>query len=793
MRLILYFLLLVAAPMLAGQAGAAAQHGANHGHAAVSADTDFLAAHDAFLAGDRVKLGRYAQRLSKSPFEVYVSYYQLSLALDHLPAAPVPASLEAAVRDFLARPADTPAIDRLRVEWLKALGNRQQWAQFDAGYPHVLPDDQDTELSCYALQSRRRTQQQAALQDARRLWFTGKEQPDSCATLFDAALSAGIITERDIAQRLRLILEANNVSFAGKLASRLSGRPGSAYAGFPALLKSAAADPERYLQKLTPKNPAAANGSESAAGQTGAAAAIAAAIPDNGQQPASVMLPENPSSSPVTVSPSLPSGWEGFLSRLGFGKPALQASDPGAPGPGASPAPDIRHSGSFDPACDPFCADSGDSAAAPPLGWYPKLASRAQRMVALFALERLAKQSPDMAAARWADLAGYFPVNEQHYFYGRLAYQAARNLDARALQWYRDAAGTPLDDRQSAWRVRAALREQDWPEVLASVNAMGEQQQLDGAWQYWKARALQAMGKPVEARTIFASLSGNFNFYGQLASAELADTPVLSAAPPAYKPDQQSIAAMLALPGIQRTLALYRIGMRSEALDEWRWVLRNLNDRQLLTAAEIARENEMYDRAIGAADLTVNQHDFSMRYLAPYRADLQAHIREHGLDEAWVYGLMRQESRFATNAKSGTGAAGLMQIMPGTARWAANKLGFKSYRKALIHQLDTNLRLGTYYMKTILTQSENNPVLASAAYNAGPLRALQWRGDRPMEGAIYTETIPYEETRDYVKKVMSNTSYYAYQFGDPPRSLKQRLGIVPARTPNNHGADARVP
>jgi soluble lytic murein transglycosylase len=206
----------------------------------------------------------------------------------------------------------------------------------------------------------------------------------------------------------------------------------------------------------------------------------------------------------------------------------------------------------------------------------------------------------------------------------------------------------------------------------------------------------------------------------------------------------------------------------------------------------------MYDRAIGAAEKTVSQHDLSLRYLAPYRANLQVHIREHGLDEAWVYGLMRQESRFTTSAKSEVGAAGLMQIMPSTARWAANKLGLKSYRNALIQQLDTNLRLGTYYMKAILSQSENSPVLASAAYNAGPMRALQWRGDLPMEGAIYTETIPFEETRDYVKKVMSNSVYYAAQFGDPPRSLKQRLGIVPGKTSDNttsdnQGATANVP
>ena len=117
-----------------------------------------------------------------------------------------------------------------------------------------------------------------------------------------------------------------------------------------------------------------------------------------------------------------------------------------------------------------------------------------------------------------------------------------------------------------------------------------------------------------------------------------------------------------------------------------------------------------------------------------------------------MYGLMRQESRFATGAKSETGAAGLMQIMPGTARWVASKLGLKSYRKALIHQLDTNLRIGTYYMKSVLAQSENNPVLASAAYNAGPIRALQWRGDKPLEGAIYAETIPYRRNARLCEK-----------------------------------------
>ena len=646
MRFILYFLLLVAAPAQADQ------------------DSDFLAAHDAFRAGNADKLERYAQRLKDSPLEANVSYYQLHLGLEKIGTKQATVLLEAGIKSFLSRPEDTPMIDLLRIDWLKHLGKKQQWELFDAEFPRLI--NEDIELTCYALQSRRRKDEQAALREARKLWFSGKGQPASCAGLFDDALKAGIISEQDVNQRLRLALEAGNVSLAQQLFVRLEGNK----AATSAALRSAAADADRYLRK---------------------------------------------------------------------------------------PAQDI-------------------------------LIDARRRGIALFALQRLARQSPELAAARWKKISFYFPEAEQHYFYGLLAYEAARNLDGRALQWYKAAANSPLNEQQLAWRVRAALRAQDWPEVMFSVNLMGEQQQHEAAWQYWKARALQALGRTVEAREMFATLSREYSFYGQLAIDELSDSPLLSATVPTYKPDDQAIAAIKTLPGIQRTMMLYRMGMRTEALDEWRWALRNLNDRELLAAAEIARRSEMYDRAIGAADKTVSVHDFSMRYLAPYREALQTHIREHDLDEAWVYGLMRQESRFVTSAKSETGASGLMQIMPATARWMAKKLGLKSYRNALIHQLDTNLRLGTYYMKTVLAQSDNSPVLASASYNAGPNRARQWRGDRPLEGAIYTETIPFEETREYVKKVMSNTYYYANQFGAAPRTLKQRLGMVVGKT----GADQKI-
>lgn len=408
-------------------------------------------------------------------------------------------------------------------------------------------------------------------------------------------------------------------------------------------------------------------------------------------------------------------------------------------------------------------------------------ASPGERMVALFALHRLAKQSPDVAIAQWNKIADHFPAPEQHYFYSWLAYEAARKQDNRALQWFAAAADAPLNAEQAAWRVRAALRVQDWSAVLAGIARMDAAQQAELTWQYWKSRALTATGNQPEARKLLRALRDEHSFYGQLAREDLAE-PVLGNPPPSgFVPRDRDLAALQSLPGIQRALALYRMELTTEGWREWNWAVRNLNDRELLTAAELARRNEIYDRAIVTAERTVKLHDFTLRYLAPYRDAMRAHVRENDLDEAWVYGLMRQESRFIKVAKSRVGAAGLMQIMPATASWVAKKMGLKGFRRDMIYQLDTNLKLGTFYMKTVLSRFDGSPVLASAGYNAGPGRAQRWRADHPLEGAIYAETIPFDETRTYVKNVLSNTMHYAALFGTSSGTLKQRLGIIPGK------------
>jgi soluble lytic murein transglycosylase len=414
-----------------------------------------------------------------------------------------------------------------------------------------------------------------------------------------------------------------------------------------------------------------------------------------------------------------------------------------------------------------------------------KNAGEAQRAVALFALQRLAKQLPQLAFAQWEKIAEHFGADEQRYFFAWLGYEAARRHDERALEWFRAAGDMPLTEQQRAWRVRAALRAADWREVRAGIEAMPQQQQQQAAWRYWLACALKALGQKEEADKRFAALSAEYNFYGLLAAEEVTTIAAAGNVPTGHQPGKDELDAMQARPAIQRALALYRMGLRTDATREWAWAERKFDDRQLLAAAEIARRNEIYDRAINTADQTVQLHDFNLRYLAPYRDDLRGHIQQLGLEEAWVYGLMRQESRFVKQAKSEVGASGLMQIMPATARWLARKLGMKNYHRTMVRRLDTNLAMGTFYMKTVLDWLDNSPVLASAAYNAGPSRARQWRGDKPLEGAVYAETIPFDETRSYVKKVMSNTVYYARLFGQPPRSLKERLGVIAAKDAAN--------
>jgi soluble lytic murein transglycosylase len=575
----------------------------------------------------------------------YLAYYQLMLRINE--------AGDAEVREFLQRYPDSLIADKLRGDWVKALGRKERWDVLLAEQGQVV--NGDAEQACYALQARHALGDKTALREVKPLWLSAGEPPANCAALVRTLASQGQITQDEVWVRIRGFLEAGRTGQAKAAAELLA----ADQAHFIKLVEGAMDKPQRFLDKLQ--------------------------------------------------------------------------------------------------------AD---------------LKTRAGREVTILALWRLARQGQAQAALPyWFTLRPNFSENEQAYFWGQMAYQAARRLDPDALAWYRKAGG--LNEEQLAWWVRIALRQQEWNDVLAAIGAMSEQEQKRPSWRYWKARALKAMGQPGAANQILAPLSVEFNYHGQLAAEELGT--VIGNPLATYRAGEEDIQGVAAQSGIQRALALYQFGVRYEANREWLWATRHFDDRQLLAAAELARRHDWPDRAINTADKTKSLHDFSLRYPLHHRELLAGYSRQWELDESWVYGLIRQESRFMHTARSSAGASGLMQIMPATAKWVAKKLGARDFRQSLINQLDTNIEFGTYYLRYVLDDQGGHPVLATAAYNAGPGRARRWRDMKPLEGAVYTESIPFNETRDYVQKVMSNANYYAQRLGQGLTSISSRLGIVKGR------------
>ncbi len=617
--------------------------------ARADADANFMAAREAFQKGRFDRLDALAAQLTDYPLYPYVAYWRMRARL--------PERSDADVQAFLAQYGDTLAGQRLRADWLKQLAMRHDWAAFNRESAGLVTDD--VELACYRLQSRLVAGDASARTEARPLWFLGTAQPDSCTPVFDALMRSGQLTQEDVWARIRLSLEAGNVTFAKSLAVHLE----PAQRIDPRQLDSATRNPQRYLDRMP-----------------------------------------------------------------------------------------------------------------------PALKTRAQREVAMFATWRLAQTLPVVAATRLEKLDQQLSADERAYIWGQVALAGALRHRPEALDWYK-RAGANLSDRQLGWKARSALRAGDWATVATAIESISDRERTLPLWRYWKARALLAQGNTADANVLLAPLSLEHNFYGQLAAEELGTS--ISSVPTLYHPTAEEAAAVEQTPGIQRALKFYQLGLRYEGTLEWRWTIRGFDDRKLLAAADVAQRAAWYDRAIDTADRTEQLHDFTLRFPTPYREVVSNYTRQLALDEAWVYGLVRQESRFAVDARSGAGAQGLMQIMPGTARHVARQLGLPRFQKRQAVSIDTNISLGTYYLRDLLDSLGNQTLLATAGYNAGPSRARAWRADKALEGAVYAETIPFNETRDYVRKVMNNTMYYSRLIGQQVVSLKQRLGTVPPHPLDN--------
>lgn len=371
------------------------------------------------------------------------------------------------------------------------------------------------------------------------------------------------------------------------------------------------------------------------------------------------------------------------------------------------------------------------------------------------------------------------------FAWGVLGHMQAQSQNmATALSYFSRADRSQLSNEQFEWYARAALRLQRWNDLTDIITAMPAKLQNDPTWQYWLARSYAAQGNRGQAEPLYekAAASGR-NFYAVMAGEELGRrVSTRNNVGEASKSDVKHLAKDGA---IDRALTLFKASqssgdwkMRRQSQAEWRYATRGADEDLLLTAAQLAYDNQFYEMAINSAERTNTKLNYNLRYISPFKDTTVRYANQAGVDPAWVYGLIRQESRFMLGAQSSVGAQGLMQVMPATAREIAAKIGMSSSE---LYTMDGNIRMGTWYMADAKRRLQNNEVMATAGYNAGPGRARNWQAATPLEGAIYAETIPFTETRDYVKKVMTNATFYASLFNEPQTSLKQRMGVVPGR------------
>ena len=382
-------------------------------------------------------------------------------------------------------------------------------------------------------------------------------------------------------------------------------------------------------------------------------------------------------------------------------------------------------------------------------------------------------------------------AEERSWIWGVIGKRAAQKLSDDAPTYFARGQAATMHEDHLVWQARAALRTGRWAQLLDTLAALPEALRAEPVWVYWRARALalQTSSEVAQAqsRQLYESIASVRGFYEQLALEELGQS--IAAPPRAEPPNAEEKMAARQNPGLARALHAIRIGLRQEGVREWNYSTNlhtrgGMDDRALLAAADLACQHEVWDRCINTSDRTKDVINFEQRFPMPFKAAVLARTAQIGLDPAYVYGLIRQESRFIMDSKSGVGASGLMQVMPATARWTAKKIGLTQYQQRDLNDRDTNIAIGTGYLKLVLDNFGGSMPMAAAAYNAGPSRPNTWRGASGapvLEAAIWAENIPFAETRDYVKKVLSNTTNYAALITGQPQSLKARLGRVGPR------------
>lgn len=403
--------------------------------------------------------------------------------------------------------------------------------------------------------------------------------------------------------------------------------------------------------------------------------------------------------------------------------------------------------------------------------------------IILHGLERWSRSDSVSAVAAFDRVKDRYrlPADEADRLARRLALYVASRGHPDALARLTALAPEVVDEAVEAWRVRAVLRRQDWPATLEWIERMSPDRADQPQWRYWRARALALTGREAEARTLYQKLAEERDYYGFLAADRLG-LPYWLGHVPLEIPVAAPSELLARRAGLQRARELFLLGREWQARMEWSRAIQNLDEGNLKTAARLAHGWGWHDRAIVTLARTNYWDDLDIRFPLPHRNRVLSSSRDEAIDPAWVYAVMRQESIFRPDAKSSAGALGLMQILPATGRRIAQRLQTTLSGHYALLQTDTNIRYGAHYLRYTLDQLQANPVLATAAYNAGPSRVRQWLPEHKLIDAdLWIELIPFFETRKYVKRVMEYAVIYDHRLGRVGASLKARMpAILPA-------------
>ncbi|OOG53645.1 transglycosylase SLT domain-containing protein [Rhodanobacter sp. C03] len=395
------------------------------------------------------------------------------------------------------------------------------------------------------------------------------------------------------------------------------------------------------------------------------------------------------------------------------------------------------------------------------------------------ALSRLARRQSDSADSAWQQLQSRFNFSEpqRNQILHALALFHATDFDDNALARLIALPAAAQSDASREWRVRVALAQQEWPAVLAAINAMPASQQQDGEWRYFRARALAATGQTGQAQALYANLARETTFFGFLAADQLGQPYAICPRTPID--DSQQEQALLAQPNLLRAFELFAVDLPKLARREWARALDGADERTQVLAVKLADARGWYDRAAFTLNHGEAMRYYTLRFPLASQDGVVAQAEQAGIDPAWAYGILRAESAWVSDARSGADARGLMQLVPATAELVAQRNGLNWNGGDSLYDPSVNIELGTRYLAQMAERFNGAPWLASAAYNAGPNRVDQWVAARSqLAPDLFIATIPFKETREYVARVMDFSVMYDWRLHGNAVPLSTRLTAI---------------